>query len=107
MKTKFLLIGDSSVKVEKHIMSQHKKLDCDILKIGHHGSNTSSGYEFLDYINGKFAIISVGTNTYGHPHKEVVERLIELGYVIFRTDKNNDIGFEKRRFNLAFIDYFN
>lgn len=101
----FLLMGDASIDVENKISQNIGRVD--VVKIGHHGSNTSSGYEFLDYINGKFAIISVGTNRYGHPHKEVVERLIELGYVIFRTDKNNDIGFEKRRFNLAFIDYFN
>ena len=43
---------------------------------------------------------------YGHPHKEVMERLNELGYVIFRTDENNDIGFGKKICNFGFVDYF-
>lgn len=99
-----LLMGDASLDIEKKILKDIGQVD--ILKIGHHGSNTSSGYDFLKQANGKFAIISVGSNTYGHPHQEVIKRLNELGYIIFRTDRNNDIGFEKRRFNLAFIDYF-
>ena len=87
-----LLMGDASIDVEKEIS---KEVDVvDIIKIGHHGSDTSSGYEFLDMIDGKIAIISVGNNNmYGHPHESVIDNLEALGYVIFRTDYNDDIGF--------------
>jgi competence protein ComEC len=102
-----LLMGDASKEIESKIMDNNM-INVDIIKIGHHGSNTSSGYEFLDNINGKIAIISVGKNNiYGHPHDDVVENLEALGYVIFRTDENNDIGFGKNIFNLRFVDYFN
>lgn len=101
-----LLMGDASSKIESSIKEYIK--DVDIIKIAHHGSNSSSNYEFLKKINGKVAIISVGKNNiYNHPHKEVVERLKELGYTILRTDENNDIGFGINLFNLSFVDYFN
>jgi len=100
-----LLMGDASLQVEDKILKEISNVD--IIKIGHHGSNTSSGYEFLDRVNGRVAIISVGENNmYGHPHKEVIENLEKLGYVIFRTDENDNIGFGKKIFNLAFVDYF-
>ena len=86
MKTKFLLMGDSSVKVEKHIMSQHKKLDCDILKIGHHGSNTSTSDEFIKFVTPREAIISVGRNNYGHPNDSVIDILKDNNVTIKRTD---------------------
>ena len=98
-------MGDASAEIEDKILKDINGVDT--VKIAHHGSNTSSGYEFLDKINGRVAIISVGKNNmYGHPHKEVMERLNELGYVIFRTDENNDIGFGKKIFNFGFVDYF-
>ena len=101
-----LLMGDASKKIEAEIIDKVEKVD--IVKIGHHGSNTSSDYEFLRRMGGKIAIISVGANNiYGHPHEEVIETLNRLGYVILRTDKNNDIGFGKNIFGLSFIDYFN
>lgn len=100
-----LLMGDASKNIENKIMDELGKVD--IIKIGHHGSDTSSGYEFLDRVNGKFAIISVGeNNSYGHPHVEVIKNLEKLGYHILRTDKNNDIGFGRNIFNITFIDYF-
>lgn len=100
-----LLMGDASVEIENKII---EKLDgVDVVKIGHHGSDTSSSYEFLKSINGKFAIISVGKNNiYRHPHKDVVNRLNELGYIILRTDENNDIGFYKSYFGIHVIEYF-
>ena len=100
-----LLMGDASIEVEKNIVKYINSVD--IIKIGHHGSNTSSSYEFLDAINGKIAIISVGSNTYGHPNDEVLKKLITLNYIILRTDENNDIGFGKYIFDLSFVDYFN
>lgn len=103
---KLLLMGDASIDIEKKIMDEIDGVD--IIKIGHHGSNTSSHYDFLKKIKGKIAIISVGKNNmYGHPHDDVVENLKQLGYVILRSDENNDIGFGKNIFGLGFIDYFN
>jgi len=99
-----LLMGDASTNVEEKLLK--KEIEVDIIKVGHHGSDTSSSYDFLDEINGSIAIISVGKNNYGHPHKKVIDNLKSLGYYIFRTDENNDIGFGKNIFNLRFIDYF-
>lgn len=100
-----LLMGDASIEIENKILENIDKVD--VIKIGHHGSNTSSGYEFLKNINGKFAIISVGeNNVYKHPHEDIVNRLNELGYVILRTDKNNDIGFYRSYFGIYVIEYF-
>lgn len=102
---KILLMGDASKKVEKSIVNGIKNVD--IIKVGHHGSNTSSDLEFLKNINGKIAIISVGVNnSYGHPSEETLNNLEEANYYIFRTDENNDIGFGKNIFNIRFIDYF-
>ena len=82
----FLIMGDASKKNEEEIMSRYS-LDIDYLRIGHHGSNTSSSLMFLDNINCNNAIISVGKyNNYGHPHKEVLDNLNMLNYNIYRTD---------------------
>ena len=100
-----LLMGDASVGVELQIMDSVEEVD--IIKIGHHGSNTSSSEQFLDKIDGKIAIISVGKgNIYGHPHDSVLCVLEKLGYSILRTDENDTIGFGKNIFNLRFVDYF-
>lgn len=100
-----LLMGDASKEIENKILD--KVGSVDVIKIGHHGSNTSSGFEFLSSVGAKIAIISVGKkNIYGHPDEEVIKNLNKLGYVIFRTDENNDIGFEKDIFGFSFMDYF-
>lgn len=101
----FLLMGDATFEVERKIVNEVNNVD--ILKVGHHGSNTSSDYDFLSKINGKIAIISVGeNNNYGHPSEEVLDNLSKAGYVVLRTDENNNIGFGKNIFNISFIDYF-
>jgi len=102
---KILLMGDASKDIEEKIVEDINGVD--ILKVGHHGSNTSSSDIFLDKINGKIAIISVGkNNSYGHPHDEILDSLDKYNYIILRTDENNNIGFGKNLFNLSFIDYF-
>lgn len=84
---KFLLMGDASKKVEKEILNDNVQLTCDILKVGHHGSNTSSNYDFIKSVMPKEAVISVGRNNYyGHPSEEVLETLSKLGVKIRRTD---------------------
>ena len=75
-KKDFLIMGDAPIKVEKDIIKTYQHIDCDILKAGHHGSNTSTCDEFVKYLSPKEAIISCGKNNkYGHPHKSVIETL--------------------------------
>lgn len=82
----FLIMGDASVEVEDDILSRYN-LDIDYLRVGHHGSNTSSSKEFLSNISCNNAFISVGRyNNYGHPHKEVLDNLYSLNYNVYRTD---------------------
>lgn len=100
-----LLMGDVSSEVEESVLDDIDEVD--IVKIGHHGSNSSSSDLFLSSIKGKVAIVSVGKyNMYGHPHNDVIDRLEKYGYIIFRTDYHNDIGFGKNIFGFSFIDYF-
>lgn len=85
-----LFMGDlSSVSERKHL---GKWGDCDVLKVGHHGSRTSSCEEFLDEVKPEAAVISVGKgNTYSHPHSEVTERLAENNAKFYRTDMCGNI----------------
>lgn len=90
----FLLMGDAPSEIEKEIIKKYKKLDCDILKVGHHGSDTSSSFEFLKAVNPEEAIISCGVNnSYGHPSEEVVNRLNDLDIKIRRTDLEGTIEY--------------
>ena len=85
----YLFMGDAEVVSEKEITTDIK---ADVLKVGHHGSDTSSGNSFLEKVNPSYAIISVGeNNSYGHPHKEVLNRLNKVGATIYRTDLNGNI----------------
>ena len=88
---KFLFMGDASTVVEQDLLSKYNLKDIDFLKIGHHGSKTSSSKEFITKINPKYSIISVGkNNSYGHPNKEVLSTL-EYSK-IYRTDQAGSIG---------------
>ena len=90
---KFLFTGDASITTEKEILNKYNLPDIDVLKVGHHGSKTSSGKEFIDEINPKYSIISVGKNNrYGHPNKEVIDNLIDSK--IYRTDQDGSIMFK-------------
>ena len=90
---KFLLIGDARVDKEKDIQDEYDLSDIDVLKVGHHGSKTSSSKEFINEINPKYGIISVGNNNrYGHPNKEVLNNLEDSK--IYRTDKQGSIMFK-------------
>ena len=73
---KFMFMGDASVTTEKEILDKYNLPDIDVLKVGHHGSKTSSGKDFIDEIHPRYSVISVGKkNRYGHPNKEVLENL--------------------------------
>ncbi len=87
---KVLFMGDAGTKVEKDIIKKYNLNDIDILKVGHHGSKTSTSKEFITQILPKYALISVGANNwYGHPHEEVLENLNSSN--IYRTDLNGSI----------------
>lgn len=93
----FMLTGDAPIYVENKIVSDHlaPELRSDVLKAGHHGSKTSSGTNFISVVQPKFTIVSAGKdNRYGHPHKEVLDRLEALKTQILRTDKQGRIVFE-------------
>jgi len=90
---KFLFMGDASITTEREILDKYNLPDIDVLKVGHHGSKTSSSKEFIDEINPKCSVISVGKNNrYGHPNKEVLENLSESK--IYRTDEDGSIMFK-------------
>ena len=93
---KFLFMGDAGIEKEKDILDNYNLSNIDVLKIGHHGSRTSSSKEFINEINPKYSIISVGKNNrYGHPNKEVLKTLKESK--IYRTDKNGSIIFKIKK----------
>ena len=90
---KFMFMGDAGVTTEKEILSEYNLPDIDVLKVGHHGSKTSSGKKFIDAINPKYSIISVGKNNrYGHPNKEVLSNLEDSK--IYRIDLDGSIMFK-------------
>lgn len=90
----FLFTGDADTKSENEQLEKGLSLKADVLKVGHHGSRTSSAQRYLDAIAPSYAVISLGTgNTYGHPHSEAMTRLLGTGAVIYRTDLNGTIIF--------------
>lgn len=90
---KFMFMGDAGVEKEKDILEKYNVSKIDVLKIGHHGSKTSSDKNFIDEMNPKYSVISVGKNNrYGHPNKEVLNNLDNSK--IYRTDINGSIMFK-------------
>lgn len=90
----FLITGDLVKEIEAQILSAGVDVSSTVLKVGHHGSATSSSEEFLRAVNPKCAVICVGYgNSFGHPRAEVLERLESLPTKIFRTDKDGLIKF--------------
>ena len=90
---KFMFMGDASSTTENEIMNKYNLPDIDVLKVGHHGSRTSSSKFFIDEINPKYSVISVGKNNrYGHPNKEVLDNLENSK--IYRTDKDGSVIFK-------------
>ena len=90
-----ILTGDAETDSEAEMIAEYGDfLDCDILKLGHHGSKTSSSYRFLEITSPEYAIACCGKdNTYGHPAAEVVYRLNLFGIQLLRTDKEGSIVF--------------
>jgi|LSQX01.1.fsa_nt_gb beta-lactamase superfamily II metal-dependent hydrolase len=103
-ETSFLFTGDAETLSEKEILAKGQNIKADILKVGHHGSDTSSSVEFLDKVNPDYAIIQVGEdNKYGHPHAEIIEKLNSKGIKIYRNDLNGDIVAISDGQNIDFI----
>ena len=90
----FLIMGDAPSYIEKEIIKHYDAIPCDILKVGHHGSNTSSSEEWIKYTSPEVAIISCGKNNrFGHPNKEVVTLLNKYQIKMRRTDLEGTITF--------------
>ncbi len=92
-----LFTGDIEQIAEKQILKQYKNnlkvLNSNILKVAHHGSRTSSIEEFIKAVKPKMALIGVGKdNKFGHPNEEVIDRLKNIGCIIYRTDEHGEIS---------------
>ncbi len=86
----FLFMGDAGIDKEKYILDNYNLENIDFFKVGHHGSKTSSSKEFVNMINPKYSLVSVGRNNrYGHPNEEVLDILRDSK--IYRTDENGTI----------------
>ena len=91
---KFLFTGDAEAKTEKALIDEGLNIDCDVLKVAHHGSSSSSSQSFLKAATPKYAAISVGENNiYSHPTESVISALENCGAQILRTDTDGDITF--------------
>lgn len=95
--TTVLFTGDMETDIENYLVTAYKdnQLKSDVLKVGHHGSDTSSGQEFLNILNSNDAIISVGeNNSFGHPSRRILKRFERTNLNIWRTDLLGDIILE-------------
>ena len=88
--SKILFTGDIDTKIEDYLIGAYD-LNIDVLKVAHHGSKFSSSEKFLQAVSPKISVIEVGKNSYGHPTKEVLNKLASVGAQIFRTDKDGMI----------------
>jgi competence protein ComEC len=85
---KFLFTGDAETKSE---INSKQSLKADVLKVGHHGSKSSTSVAFIKAVAPKYAVISVGKNSYGHPTKEIIDRLKNAKVTTYRTDLNGTV----------------
>ena len=88
--TSFLFMGDAEVQAEAPLVAKYD-LDVDVLKVGHHGSRSSTSDAFLKEATPEISVISVGENRYGHPNANVLQRIRNVGSKIYRTDLNGTI----------------
>ena len=101
---KFLFMGDAGIEKEQDILNKYNIGDIEVLKVGHHGSKTSSSKEFINEINPKYSIVSVGKNNrYGHPNKEVLNNLSDSK--IYRTDQDGSVVFKVKNSKLKIKTY--
>ncbi len=89
---KFLFMGDAETDAEKDMIDAGADLKADVLKLGHHGSDTSTSYVFLNEVMPEYTVISVGSdNKYGHPCESTMSKLRDAGTKVYRTDMQGDI----------------
>lgn len=101
---KFLLTGDMERDAEAELLASGADLSADVLKVGHHGSYTSSSAAFLKAVGADFGIIHVGRdNEYGHPHDDSMKRLLSAGMTLYRTDLCRDLAVATDGKTLAFL----
>lgn len=90
--TSFLFTGDAEQETEEKILESGQDIESTVLKVGHHGSSTSTSQAFLDAVSPTYAVISCGKdNSYGHPHSETLAKLASAGVEVLRTDELGDI----------------
>ena len=88
----FIFTGDADYNSEADMVSSGIDLSCDVLSVGHHGSATSTSWDFLQATVPEYAVISCGAgNMYGHPHEETMEKLSDMGIQVYRTDEQGTI----------------
>ena len=88
----FLLMGDAEQPVEQALLGQGAPLAADVLKVGHHGSSTSTSAAFLAAVQPAYAVIQLGAgNSYGHPHAETLSALADAGTVVYRNDESGTV----------------
>lgn len=105
-QTIFLFAGDAEGVSEKEMLASSSDLKADVLKVGHHGSNSSTTQEFLNKVSPKYAVISVGKdNTYGHPTPSTLDRLKKSGIEVYRTDELGTIVAESDGTEITFKNY--
>lgn len=104
--TALLLTGDAPKSIERYLVEQHESgLVSDILKLGHHGSRTSSAGSFLDTVTPLYAVTSAGVNNrHGHPHDEVVERVVERGIIHLSTQDGGTVSLQSDGVNFMHIE---
>ena len=86
-----LITGDIDAEMERLLIERYDLPDIEALVVGHHGSRYSTSAELLDALRPESAFISVGSNSYGHPSDQTMERLTERGITIYRTDLQGDL----------------
>ncbi len=93
--TSFLFTGDAEVQSEEEMLAKGYNLKADVLKVGHHGSSSSTSPEFLKAVTPQYAVIEVGQgNDYGHPHQITLDKLATANVKIYRTDLNGTVTFK-------------
>lgn len=93
-ENRFLFMGDAEREVERQILQSGRPVSADVLKVGHHGSNTGTHDKFLERVSPDYAILTCGEgNSYGHPHREVVAKLKEASVATYRSDLHGHIVF--------------
>ena len=89
--TSVLFTGDIEEDAERLMLDDNVDVEADVLKVAHHGSGGSTTKEFLEAVNPKAAVISVGKNNFGHPAERVLYELSEKGIMVFRTDERGAV----------------